>query len=187
MPETYKAWADGGAAFVYLTNSPYQLYGPLQRYLQGEKHYPEGAYYMRSVGKDDLRNTIVKLLAIDGDVAIEENPKKHNLIPILEAFPGRRFILVGDSTELDADIYADLYQGKRFPRGFRAPPNGYADRIAKIYIRDVKSSKKRKEADDAIRRINNPDVARFFDSNRPDILSDGLTVVTSDRGRGTTR
>ena len=61
-------------------------------------------------------------------VGVKENPKKHNLIPVLEAFPERKFVIVGDSTELDAEIYVDLYQGKNFPSKFQAPANGYADK-----------------------------------------------------------
>lgn len=183
MPETYKAWAENNADFLYLTNSPYQLFEPLTSYLQGENHYPPGAYYMRLVGLKDLKQSIDKHLAIDSTVSIRENPKKHNLIPILEAFPDRKFVLVGDSTEADAEIYVDLYQGKNFPSRFQAPPNGYSDRIRKIYIRDVKNSKRRDEAQNALDRINNFNIARFFDPDRPDILEDSLPVFDIGKGQ----
>ena len=109
----------------------------------------------------------------------QENPKKYNLIPILEAFPERRFVLVGDSTESDAEIYVDLYQGKNFPSKFQPPANGYADRIQKIYIRDVTNSKKRQEAKNALDRINNFNIARFFDADRPDLLEETLPLFNT--------
>ncbi len=174
MPATYRSWSERGAAFLYLTNSPYQLYEPLAEFLG--RHYPEGAYYMRHVGADDLQHSIAELLAIDDEVGARESPKKHNLIPILEAFPQRRFILVGDSTEADAEIYADLFLGENFPRGFAPPRNGYADRIKRIYIRDVANSKKRGQAEAALARIGEPGIARFFDDQTPDIEQDGLRV-----------
>lgn len=176
LPETYKAWAENDADFIYLTNSPYQLYEPLTKYLQGEGHYPAGAYYMRLVGLDDVKRNIAERLAIDARVGTRENPKKHNLIPILQALPERKFVFIGDSTELDAEIYVDLYQGKNFPIRFNAPTNGYADRIEKIYIRDVKNSKKREEAKNALDRINDSNIARFFDADRPDILEETLPL-----------
>jgi hypothetical protein len=43
MPETFQAWAAIGADFVYLSNSPYQLYEPLTDYLQRQVGFPEGA------------------------------------------------------------------------------------------------------------------------------------------------
>jgi hypothetical protein len=176
MPETYKAWKERQADFVYLTNGPYQLYKPLADYLQGERNYPDGVYCMRLVDLEDLTQSIAKLLAIDATVGTRENPKKHNLIPILDAFPERKFVLVGDSTESDAEIYVDLFRGENFPAGFRAPANGYSDRIKKIYIRDVGNSTKRPQAKTALDRIGDPNIARFFSARNPDIQEDALSV-----------
>lgn len=174
MPETYRAWEQKNAQFIYLTNSPYQLFEPLHDYLQGVVRYPEGAYYMRHVGLDDLKQSIDKLLAVDSLIRNRENPKKHNLIPILEAFPRRKFVLVGDSTESDAEIYVDLYQGKNFPEGFKE--KAYADRIERIYIRDVQCPR-REAAVTALARIGNAKVARFFDAQNPDILNDVMPLL----------
>jgi phosphatidate phosphatase APP1 len=176
MLETYQAWEKKNATFIYLSNSPYQLYEPLRDYLQGEQHYPEGAYYMCQVGAEALANDLAGRLKIDTTVGLTENPKKHNLIPILEAFPNRKFILVGDSTERDAEIYVDLYEGTNFPGKFPAPAGGYKKQIKKIYIRDVKnsSSEAREAAVRALARINDLDIARFFDAQNPDILEDAL-------------
>jgi Phosphatidate phosphatase APP1, catalytic domain len=179
MAETYQAWEKSNVQFIYLTNSPYQLFSPLAEYLQGEARFPHGAYYLRPIGPDDFMKGIAKLVACDDTVRIEENPKKHNLIPVLEAFPNRSFVLVGDSTEFDADVYADLYLGENFPSKFRPSQRGYRDRIKKIYIRDVPNAKteRRKRAVDAIARIGDSKVAMFFDAENPRIQQDAAPVI----------
>jgi phosphatidate phosphatase APP1 len=180
MAATYQAWEKRNARFIYLTNSPYQLFSPLNEYLQGKGGYPDGFYYMRYVDLDDLKQDIASLIAVDDKIRLQENPKKHNLIPILEAFPERDFILVGDSTEFDADIYADLFLGQNFPAKFSAPRDGYSDRIKKIYIRDVKNSKRRDQAEQALARVGNKvgnkSVAMFFDEQNPGIQEDAASI-----------
>ena len=51
------------------------------------------------------------------------------LVRILEAFPKQRFILLGDNSQKDPEIYA-------------AVANKYPDRITAIYIRNISSKKK---------------------------------------------
>lgn len=89
----------------------------------------------------------------------------------------RNFILVGDSTESDADVYVDVYEGKTFPPGFAPPADGYKKQIKKIYIRDVENSKARQAASNALDRVNDPEIARFFDARNPDILEDALPFL----------
>lgn len=177
MADIYQTWHKDGAGFIYLTNSPYQLYEPLNQFLQ--KSYPEGAHYLRRIDWKTVQESIDKLIAADEDIGTKENPKKHNLIPILERFPGRKFILIGDSTEKDADIYADLYLGRDFPDGFEL--KAYSDRIVKIYIRDVPNSKRKAEAEVALNRITarqGEDIAMLF-HNPEDILKDAQPVFQS--------
>ena len=61
-------------------------------------------------------------------MATPEEGKVPIITKLLNDFPGRRFILVGDSGERDANIYADM--ARKYP-----------GRILKIYIRDVKNDK----------------------------------------------
>jgi phosphatidate phosphatase APP1 len=183
MAEIYKKWQEKHAQFIYLTNSPYQLFRPLTEYLQGgEAGYPDGAYYMRFVELAQLKQKISSLVACDDKVSTQENPKKHNLIPILEEFPESSFILVGDSTESDAEIYTDLFLGKNFPTKFAGKQKPYSDRIKRIYIRDVKNSRRRQEAVDALARIGDENVARFFDAQNPDI-GEAVDVVFQESAR----
>ena len=174
MADIYQNWHKAGASIIYLTNSPYQLYEQLNQFLQ--KSYPEGAYYLRRIDWTSVEQSIDKLIATDEEVGTKENPKKYNLIPILERFPDRKFILVGDSTEKDAEIYTDLYLGEDFPDKFE--PKAYSDRIVKIYIRDVPNSKRRTEAEAALNKIRPPqgeDIAMLF-HNPEEILEDARRV-----------
>ena len=177
MADVYTEWHGQRASFIYLTNSPYQLYEPLTQFLQ--MSYPEGAYYMRRIEWKTVPLSIAKLIAADEDEGVRENPKKHNLIPILERFPERKFILVGDSTESDAEIYADLYLGQNFPDGFEAKP--YSDRIAKIYIRDVNNSEKTHEAVRAVDAIKEKGegIAMLF--KEPGKIQDDARSVFQDQ------
>src|SRR5262249_30592683 len=178
MAEIYQEWQKRNAQFIYLTNSPYQLFAPLAEYLQAQAGYPEGAYYMRYVEPSDLKQSISKHIACDDTVSTQENPKKHNLIPILEALPESSFVLVGDSTESDADIYADLYLGQNFPAKFSHLRKRYSDRIKRIYIRNVKNSKdeRRQAAVEALVRVGNKDVTELFEADNPDLLEDAVSV-----------
>jgi phosphatidate phosphatase APP1 len=128
-----------------------------------------------------VRRHIANVLTIDSRDTLRESPKKHNLIPILEAFPERQFVLVGDSTELDADIYVDLYEGTNWPSRFQAPANGYKDRIKKIYIRDVKNSTNRAAAVKALARIGDREIADFFDPDQPRLLEKVLPLFSGAR------
>jgi hypothetical protein len=187
MAEIYKDWQKKQAQFIYLSNSPYQLFRPLIEYLQGAAGYPDGSYYLRCVDALDLRQEISNLVASDDKVSTQENAKKHNLIPILETFPESSFILVGDSTEFDAEIYADLYLGTNFPAKFSSLRKAYSDRIKRIFIRDVMNSRRRKRAEEALARIGKQDVARFFDAQTPDIQEKADPVFQeSQRRRGGT-
>jgi len=149
---------------VYLTNSPYQLYEPLAQFLQDQAGFPKGAYYMRKLDWKAVKRQIRELVAADDEFSLKENPKKYNLVSLLSRFPDRKFILVGDSTEHDARIYADLYHGNDLPVVNGVRPRSYKDQIARIYIRKVQNSKKEalENAKTAIQSIEDKNVADFF-------------------------
>jgi phosphatidate phosphatase APP1 len=50
--------------------------------------------------------------------------KPAQIEPILQRYPGRKFVLVGDSGEQDPEVYASI--ARKYP-----------DQIARIYIRNV--------------------------------------------------
>lgn len=117
MNEVYRSWASEGAHVHYVSNSPWQVYPALSEFITN-KQFPQGSVHLRAVSTQEL---------------IRGKPGKHKLemIPkILQDFPHRKFILVGDSGEIDPEVYQQIY-------------NQYPDQIIKIFIHDVTSQRAR--------------------------------------------
>jgi hypothetical protein len=108
------AAAEPAASFHYVSGGPHQLYPALEEFLRAHA-FPPGTVHLRSV---DLAREIF---------AAGSGTRTHKLAVIgqlLDDFPRRRFVLVGDSGEQDPEIYGEL--ARSFP-----------GRIAAILIRDV--------------------------------------------------
>jgi Uncharacterized conserved protein (DUF2183) len=99
MPELYRACADSGAAFHFVSGSPWQLYEPLSDFLEAEG-YPPGSFHLK---RFRIRDSARKLRR-----SPQKAYKQAAIEPILSAFPGRRFVLIGDSGEQDPEIYGTL-------------------------------------------------------------------------------
>jgi phosphatidate phosphatase APP1 len=115
MLECFEKWASGEVAFHYVSSSPWQLFAPLAG-LIGDSGLPEGSIHLRSFRIRDHMLRHVMLLRRGGKSAVIRD--------IIESFKGRQFILVGDSGEKDADIYAHL--ARKYP-----------EQIQGIYIREL--------------------------------------------------
>jgi hypothetical protein len=114
MPALYRRWAEQGAAFHYISNSPLPLLHAITAFLAAE------SFPMGSVGLKPFRwkdGTFLELF---------DAPEAHKqgvIEGVVEAFEERRFVLVGDTGERDPEIYA-------------AVARKHPDRVAKIYLRD---------------------------------------------------
>ena len=115
LAAVYRAWADAGARFHYVSASPWQLDDTLSRFME-RAGFPAGTHHLKSFRWKD--STFFALFQ-DPEVY-----KRAILEPLLRAAPGRRFVLVGDSGERDPEIYGAL--ARDFP-----------DQVDAIYIRDV--------------------------------------------------
>ncbi|MCB9866933.1 MAG: DUF2183 domain-containing protein [Phycisphaerales bacterium] len=91
--------------FHYVSASPWQLYQPLQKFLD-DSGFPAGSVHLRRLGIS-LAN------ALDGFV-VPDDYKEQRIAEIIGAFPERQFMLIGDASERDPEAYAAL--AKRFPR-----------------------------------------------------------------------
>ncbi|MBN2474697.1 MAG: DUF2183 domain-containing protein [Pirellulales bacterium] len=99
MAELYRVAAERGAAFHYVSGSPWQLYRPLEE-LRGAAGFPAGSFHLKSFRlKDSSALALWKS---------QEATKLAAMGPILERFPKRKFILIGDSGEQDPEIYAKI-------------------------------------------------------------------------------
>jgi len=132
MHELYRQW--GNATFHYVSGAPWQLFKPLNNFLIRETGFPEGSFHMKNVRKNlfnvaswrDLRE-----LATNEMVTFDQ--KVEQISYLFETYPNREFILVGDSGELDPEVYSTIREK-------------YPDQIRDIFIRDVVNA-----------RENNPD------------------------------
>jgi len=117
MPQLYRDCAALGAAFHYVSGSPWQLYEPLSEFWQSQG-YPAGSFHLK---RFRLRESARKLRTMSPQQA----HKQAAIEPIVTAFPQRRFVLIGDSGEQDPEIYAHF---------LRSCP----DQVAHVFIRAVR-------------------------------------------------
>jgi len=116
MAEFYRSLArSNGASFHYLSASPWQLYEPLAQFI-ATNGFPAGTF--------DLKPFRWKNRSFFSLFASPEKYKPAVIEPLLKKFPGRKFILIGDSGERDPEVYGAL--ARKFP-----------GQILRIYIREV--------------------------------------------------
>jgi len=104
MATVFQAWAAAGAAFHYVSSSPWQLYEHLAEHLTAEG-FPEGTFHLRAFR---LRDHLLRRILM-----LRRSGKAGGIRTLIKTFPLRRFILVGDSGEHDPEIYGAL--ARRFP------------------------------------------------------------------------
>ena len=115
MASLYRDWATRGANFHFVSSSPWQLYAPLKEFLD-DADFPESTLNLKAVRfRDETLLDLFKKGTETKPAVIEE---------ILQRYPGRQFVLVGDSGEQDPEVYAALLQK-------------YPEQIQKIFIRNV--------------------------------------------------
>lgn len=123
MPELYQAWAQQGAAFHYVSASPWQLCEALTGFL-ASAGFPEGSMHLKLARPRGL--PWWKFLARGN------RGKWPAISQILESFPHRHFVLVGDTSAHDPQIYAQCLRQ-------------YPSQIRKVLLRNVPSGKLTKE------------------------------------------
>ncbi|KAJ3017712.1 hypothetical protein HKX48_003404 [Thoreauomyces humboldtii] len=113
MADAYNYLVSKKCAIHYVSAGPYQLYPMLSAFLRTSR-FPPGSLNLRNVWEKENMSS---------------RAYKHKVITrILQDFPDRRFILVGDSGEADIETFAGLHAVA-------------SDRIIKLFIRDVNSHK----------------------------------------------
>ncbi|MBN2495897.1 MAG: App1 family protein [Deltaproteobacteria bacterium] len=118
MAEAYSSWASRGAAFAYLSASPWQLYPELGDFMK-DAGFPWGTLRLRYFRLKD--RTLVSFLSSSKDY------KTDSIERLMKCYPKRRFILVGDSGEKDPEVYG-------------AVARKHPERILHVFIRKVPKS-----------------------------------------------
>jgi phosphatidate phosphatase APP1 len=123
MSEKYQGL--GGAAFHYVSGGPWQLYKPLSDFLTGAG-FPAGTFHLNYFPKNFLSEDTRSLLldSICGSLGRTYEHKVEQITRLIQRFPERDFILVGDSGELDVEVY-------------RRMRDLFGARVREIWIRDV--------------------------------------------------
>ena len=115
MAELYRDWAASDVSFHFVSSSPWQLYAPLSDFLDNDR-FPRATFSLKSFRfRDETLLNLFKEGTETKPIAIEA---------ILETYPDRQFVLVGDSGEQDPEVYAELM--RKHPA-----------QILRVYIRNV--------------------------------------------------
>lgn len=115
MAEAYREWAEDGATFFYVSSSPANLYEALAAFNQ-RAEFPPAVFSLKRIGFFD------RFMSNLWASSLETKPPA--IERILDDFPQRRFILVGDSTEHDPEVYGRIARHR-------------PQQILHIYIRNV--------------------------------------------------
>ena len=127
MADLYQSYGDD-VSFHYVSGGPWQMYGPLAEFLFGEEAgFPEGTFHMKNVRtnpfESDSYEDIWKMIG-SGSQQVTLEQKIGQISALLQDFPRRNFVLIGDSGEKDPEVFAAIRE--QFP-----------DQVAEIQIRDV--------------------------------------------------
>jgi hypothetical protein len=120
MAMLFRDWWAQGAAFHYVSSSPWQLYEHLSEHL-AEEGFPTGSFHLRSFRLRDHLLRRILMLRRSGKLGVIRG--------LFKTFPRRRFLLVGDSGEHDPEIYGAL--ARRYPA-----------QVAGILIRQLEGQRK---------------------------------------------
>jgi len=104
MSEIYQHWSEQGGLFHYVSSSPWQIYRPLEEFLDVHA-FPKGSMHCKWFR---LRDEFFKRWSI-----IRRKSKAGVIAAMIKRMPYRKFLLVGDSGERDPEIYAKI--ARRFP------------------------------------------------------------------------
>lgn len=105
MAPAYRELAAKQFFFHYVSSSPWQLLSPLRALLE-DAEFPGGTIH--------LRNFAIREHMLRRVLPLHRRGKGAVIRHLIESFPERSFVLIGDSGERDPRIYAKLTQ--RFPR-----------------------------------------------------------------------
>ncbi len=115
MPELYTSLANSEVAFHYISGSPWQLYQPIDAFMSAAG-FPQGTFHLKQFRLKDSSSLDI--------LSSQQDTKIAAITPLLNAFPERDFILIGDSGEQDPEIYGQIARE-------------HSDQIVGIFIRNV--------------------------------------------------
>ena len=124
LPEMAKSYSDMVDVPVhYVSGGPQQMFGPLYDFLIIEPGgFPEGSFHLNFFPKNFL-SADTRRLAVGGFKSTFDH-KVEEITKLMEKFPRRQFILIGDSGEVDPEVYKKIRSER-------------PDQVKEIRIRDL--------------------------------------------------
>jgi hypothetical protein len=124
LPEMAKSYDDLGDVPVhYVSGGPQQMFGPLYDFLIIEPGgFPEGTFHLNFFPKNFL-SADTRRLAVGGFKSTFDH-KVEEITKLMKEFPHRQFILIGDSGEVDPEVYKKIRSQR-------------PDQVKEIRIRDL--------------------------------------------------
>lgn len=141
VKEWYAKMAELGVGLHYVSNSPWQLYPLLKSYFK-LAGLPLGSFHLKQYSG-----------MMQGFLEPTSERKRPTLEKIMQDFPDRRFVLVGDSGEADLEAYTELAA---------ANPG----KILAIFIRDVTTSNRSMFFDKSVSHLESPASGAVSPGNR---------------------
>jgi hypothetical protein len=117
MAPLYRKWLGGPVHVHFVSSSPWQLYEPLAE-LVSRAGFPPSTFSLKRIRP---RNVLETLDTLHGD-PLESKPPA--IRALMDRFPKRTFILVGDSGEKDPEVYGVIARER-------------PQQVERIVIRDV--------------------------------------------------
>lgn len=117
MGAAYTRWLGPDTHLHFVSSSPWQLFDPLSE-LVDASGFPPSTFHLKRIRPRDVPAAVEQLVA---DPLTTKPPAIRGL---LDKFPKRKFILVGDSGEKDPEVYGIIARER-------------SSQLVRIYIRDV--------------------------------------------------
>lgn len=150
MSHLIKRFSMAGTHSFYLSNSEQNLYPMLYRFLTINE-FPPGPLFLKQYIR--MRDMVIRKL-----MGKKHSHKMNTLGKLMELFPNKKFILIGDNTQRDLTIY--LKVADMFP-----------ERIRYIIIRKVRERKKDKAVlKEAAAQLKKHNIGLHYESNYPSDL-----------------
>lgn len=148
--QALQAGSDGSGRvpIFYVSSSPWNLHGLLQDFME-LNGVPNGPMFLRDMGLDPG-----KLIKTPG-----HGHKLERVRTLMARFPNMRWVLLGDSGQADAELYAQAAEE-------------FGHRIAAIYIRDVDAA-----IDTPLDRAASAQIKRVEVTQVPMVLSDDSIAI----------
>jgi phosphatidate phosphatase APP1 len=144
MAERYRSFVEHGAAIHFVSCSPWHLWPAIETFLR-EAGFPDATMICKRLRLKDssLREFLSASLAF----------KVPRILELIDRFPRRRYLLVGDSGESDPEIYGQVARER-------------PDNIVCVLIRRVKGADARPERWTSAFRGVDPHLWQLFEDPR---------------------